>query len=134
MYCKILVPYDGSELSTNALSHAINLAKMVISTNNKNSSLLTTDNTITTTSRSSPPEVILLYVIEEIHVPPSFDYGMKLESPLDNGEIKTTQEYIKEVYYNMKFKAMEMLNKKNGIFYFKYLYKNRCGCRSTSSR
>jgi hypothetical protein len=59
------------------------------------------DNTIATTSRSSPPEVILLYVIEEIHVPPSFDYGMKLESPLDNGEIKTTQEYIKEVLFSL---------------------------------
>jgi hypothetical protein len=55
-----------------------------------------------------------LYVIEEIHAPPSFDYGMKIrvKSPLDNEEIKTTDEYLKEVYYNMKFNAMEMLNKK----------------------
>lgn len=113
MYSKILVPYDGSEPSNNALSHAINLAKMVTSTNSKESSLLTTDNRIATTSRSTP-ELVLLYVIEGIHTPPSFDYGMKIrvKSPLNNGEIKTTEEYLKEIYYNMKFKAMEMLNKK----------------------
>jgi hypothetical protein len=114
MYNKILVPYDGSELSNNALSNAISLAKLVMSANAKNSSLITTDNTIATTASrpSSSPEVILLYVIEEVHVPPSFDYGMKIKSPLDNGEIKTTHEYMKEVYHNLKLKAMEMLNKK----------------------
>jgi nucleotide-binding universal stress UspA family protein len=113
MYSKILVPYDGSEPSNNALIHAINLARTVTSINSKESSMLTTDNTIATTSRLIP-EVVLLYVIEEIHAPPSFDYGMKIrvKSPLDNEEIKTTDEYLKEVYYNMKFNAMEMLNKK----------------------
>jgi nucleotide-binding universal stress UspA family protein len=59
MYSKILVPYDGSEPSNNALSHAINLAKMVTSTNSKESSLLTTDNRIATTSRSTPELVSL---------------------------------------------------------------------------
>lgn len=49
---------------------------------------------------------MLLYILEQIRAPPSFDYGMKIR------KVKTTEEYLKEVYYNMKSKAMEMLNKK----------------------
>lgn len=108
MYAKILVPYDGSEPSNNALTHAVHIVKANISTSiSESSSPLpppAADNTIMTTR--SIPEVMLLYILEQIHAPPSFDYGMKIR------KVKTTEEYLKEVYYNMKTKAMEMLNKK----------------------
>lgn len=105
MYRKILVPYDGSEPSNNALNHAVHIVKTNISTSiSELSSAPATDNTITMTRSMS--EVILLYIIEQVHAPPSFDYGMKIR------EVNTTEEYLKEVYYNMKTKAMEMLNKK----------------------
>jgi nucleotide-binding universal stress UspA family protein len=107
MYAKILVPYDGSKPSNNALNYAVHIVKANISTSISESSLPSlpaTDNTITTIH--SRPEVMLLYIVEQIHAPPSFYYGMKIR------EVKTTEEYLKEVYYNMKAKAMEMLNKK----------------------
>ena len=105
MYAKILVPYDGSKPSNNALNHAVHIVKANIPTSiSESPSLPATDNTITTIH--SRPEVMLLYIIEQIHAPPSFYYGMKIR------EVKTTEEYLKEVYYNMKTKAMEMLNKK----------------------
>jgi nucleotide-binding universal stress UspA family protein len=107
MYAKILVPYDGSKPSNNALNYAVHIVKANMSTSISESSLPSlpaTDNTITTIH--SRPEVMLLYIVEQIHAPPSFYYGMKIR------EVKTTEEYLKEVYYNMKVKAMEMLNKK----------------------
>jgi nucleotide-binding universal stress UspA family protein len=92
MYAKILVPYDGSKPSNNALNYAVHIVKANISTSISESSLPSlpaTDNTITTIH--SRPEVMLLYIVEQIHAPPSFYYGMKIR------EVKTTEEYLKEV-------------------------------------
>jgi hypothetical protein len=58
-------------------------------------------------------EVHLLYVIGEIHVSPSYDYGMRLCSYSSQELTKTTPEYIKEVYQNLKSKAIEMLETKS---------------------
>jgi len=83
-YKKILVPYDGSKFSQNALRHAMDLAK---------------------TSKDS--KLFLLHIIQEISLPPSFDYGVHISE-------KTSREYIKEIYYNMKISALKMLEvKKN---------------------
>ena len=70
MYRKILVPYDGSEPSNNVLNHAVHIVKTNISTSiSELSSAPATDNTITMTRSMS--EVILLYIIEQVHAPPS---------------------------------------------------------------
>src|SRR3989344_4694048 len=81
-YKKILVPYDGSKFSQNALRHAMDLAK---------------------TSKDS--KLFLLHIIQEISLPPSFDYGVHISE-------KTSREYIKEIYYNMKISALKMLEEK----------------------
>lgn len=86
MLKKMLVPYDGSKPSDNALEAAIKLANW---------------------TGTGAAEIILLYVIPEIHLPPSFDYGMRLPN------IKTTKEYLKELYQEMKKRAIEMLEEKS---------------------
>lgn len=93
MYRNILVPYDGSQPSNHALNHAVNLAR------------------INSTQRI-PIIVHLLYVVEEIHVPPSFDYGMKVYSSSRQEVNKTTAEYIKEIYHELRSNALDMLNSK----------------------
>jgi nucleotide-binding universal stress UspA family protein len=61
-------------------------------------------------------EVNLLYVVQEIHVPPSFSYGMKLYSYSLQELTKTTPEYLKEVYQDLKNKGMEMLKSKSSEY------------------
>ncbi|MGE5661893.1 MAG: universal stress protein [Ignavibacteriales bacterium] len=85
---RILVPYDDSEYSNKAVRHTIKYAK----------------------SFSKDAEIILMYVVPEIHLPPSYDYGMKIS------DIKTTKEYRKELYQQMKMRALEMLNRKKDEF------------------
>jgi len=85
MLKKMLVPYDGSKPSDDALEEAIKLANW---------------------TGTGAAEIILLYVIPEMHLPPSFDYGMRLPN------VKTTKEYLKELYQEMKKRAIEMLEEK----------------------
>ncbi len=89
-YNKILVPFDGSIPSKNALKEAVDLVKQ------------------------SKGTIFLLYVVQEISLPPHFDYGLKM------GHIKTSKEHLKEIYHEAKERAAKLLqeNKKkyeNGI-------------------
>ncbi|WP_264357927.1 universal stress protein [Candidatus Nitrososphaera evergladensis] len=76
------MPYDGSEPSEKALGYAADLARSV---------------------KENSPQVFLLYVVPEIHLPPSLDYGMKISY------VKSSREYLKELYQGMKEAAVEML-------------------------
>lgn len=84
---RILLPYDGSNPSDKALDYAIKFANNV-----KNNMLVT-----------------LLYV-PEIRLPPSYDYGLKLPT------VKTSKEYLKELYQNMRSNASDMLEHKKNEF------------------
>lgn len=83
-YDKILVPFDGSIPSKNALKEAVDLA------------------------RQSKGTIFLLYVVHEIVLLPHFDYGSKLS------QVKTSKEYLKEMYRDVKEQANKLLeeNKK----------------------
>jgi nucleotide-binding universal stress UspA family protein len=85
---RILVPYDGSEYSNKAVRQIIKYAK----------------------SLSKDAEIILMYVVPDIHLPPSYDYGMKISY------VKSTKEYRKELYQQMKMRALEMLDRKKDEF------------------
>jgi nucleotide-binding universal stress UspA family protein len=88
MFKKILFPYDGSSSSNKSFDYAIKFAEGI------------KDNL----------QIILLYVIPEIHLPPSYDYGMKLPY------LKTTRVYPKELYRSMKLNALSMLEHKKNEF------------------
>lgn len=88
MSSRILVPYDGSEYSNKAVRQTIEYAQ----------------------SLSKEAEIILMYVVPEIHLPPSYDYGMKISY------VKSTKEYRKELYQQMKMRALEMLDRKKDEF------------------
>lgn len=92
MYEKILVPYDDSEPSNNALDHAVNIAKM---------------------SGKSAAEVILLYVIAEF---PTYPFIERPARSIKTGERTTLSQYLKEVYELMEESANDVLdNKKEEI-------------------
>jgi nucleotide-binding universal stress UspA family protein len=84
---RILVPYDGSKWSDKAVKHAVEHARLL-----------------------KGAEVTLFYVVPEVHPPPSFSYGMRLP------DVKSTKEYLKELYQKMKSDASEVLNKKKKEF------------------
>ena len=84
---RILVPYDGSKWSDKAVRQAIEHAKLL-----------------------KDAEVILFYVVPDVHPPPSFSYGMYIAN------VKSTKEYLKELYQKMKSDASQMLNKKKQEF------------------
>ena len=88
MFSRILVPYDGSEFSNKAVRWTIEHVK----------------------SLSKDVEIILLYVVPEIPLPPSYDYGMKIPY------VKSTKEYRKEVFQQTRARASEMLNKMKNEF------------------
>lgn len=88
LYTNILLPYDGSKPSDKAFDYAVKFADNI-----KNNMRVT-----------------LLYVIPEIHLPPSYDYGLKLPS------VKTSKEYLKELYQNMRSDALNMLENKRSKF------------------
>lgn len=87
MTARILLPYDGSEWSDKAVKRAVEHAKLL-----------------------ENPEVTLFYVVREVHLPPSFEYGMRLPN------VKSTREYLKELYQRMKNDGLEMLNRKKQEF------------------
>lgn len=93
MYERLLVPYDGSRPSNNAVKDAFSIASMNV-------------------FHKTTKEVNLLYVVREIHVPPTYDYGMRRYSYSSQELTKTTPEYIKEVYQDLKSEAIEMLKTK----------------------
>jgi nucleotide-binding universal stress UspA family protein len=86
MYKKILVPYDNSEPSNNALDHAVNTAKMY-----------------------EGSEVILLYVIAEF---PTYHFIERPARSIKTGEKTTVSQYLKEVYELMEESANDVLDKK----------------------
>lgn len=88
VYNNILLPYDGSNPSDKAFDYAVKFADNI-----KNNMRVT-----------------LLYVIPEIHLPPSYDYGLKLPS------VKTSKEYLKEIYQNIRSEALNMLEQKRSEF------------------
>jgi nucleotide-binding universal stress UspA family protein len=87
MTTKILVPYDGSKWSDKAVRQAVEHAKML-----------------------KDAEVTLFYVVPEVHLPPSYSYGMRLP------DVRSTKEYLKELYQKMKNDASEMLGRKKQEF------------------
>ena len=87
MTARILVPYDGSRWSDKAVKQAVEHAKLL-----------------------KGAEVTLFYVVPEVHPPPSFSYGMRLP------DVKSTKEYLKELYQRMKSDALEVLGKKKKEF------------------
>ena len=88
MTVRILVPYDGSEYSNKAVRQTLDYAKLL----------------------SMDTQIILMYALPKIHFPPSFDYGMQVS------RMKSTKEYRKELYQEMKMRASEMLNRKKEEF------------------
>lgn len=94
MYKRILVLYDGSRPANHAVKHAFNITNMCV-------------------MQATAKEIRLLYVVQEIHVPPSYNYGMRLYSYSLQELTKTTPEYVKEVYQDLKNKAMDMLKAKS---------------------
>lgn len=87
MSARILVPYDGSRWSDKAVKQAVEHARLL-----KNA------------------EVTLFYVVTEVHPPPSYSYGMRLP------DVKSTKEYLKELYQRMKSDALVALSKKKKEF------------------
>ncbi len=85
MYKKILVAYDGSKLSENALDNSIEIAKAFGS------------------------EIIILHVIQEIPTPP-FTSGIKFKSK--TGELVGIKEYLNDLYKEAKAKMIEKIEQK----------------------
>ncbi len=86
MYKKILIPYDDSEPSNNALDYAVNIAKM-----------------------SDKSEVILLYVIAEY---PIYYFVERPARSIKTGKKITHSQYLKEVYKLIEVSANDVLDKK----------------------
>jgi nucleotide-binding universal stress UspA family protein len=94
VYKRILVPYDVSRHANHAVKNAFNITNMCV-------------------MHATDKEIHLLYVVQEIHVPASYNYGMWLYSYYLQELTKTTPEYVKEVYQDLKNKAMDMLKAKS---------------------
>ncbi|HKU48392.1 MAG TPA: universal stress protein, partial [Nitrososphaera sp.] len=86
---RILIPYDGSKYSDKAARTAIDHIRSL--------------------SRR-PEKIILLHVVSKIHLPPSLDYGMHMPN------VKTTKQYRKELYQQMKGQASHILEAKKQEF------------------
>ena len=85
MYEKILVPYDGSKPSRDALKYAAELA------------LLTGNNT----------EITLIFVIENIMLPPLMTENVRSRK---TGEMIDREGILKEIYFDEKMAAKDMLD------------------------
>src|SRR5262245_9648390 len=88
-YNKILVPYDSSQPSENALEHAITLSKM---------SAMYANTTI---------NVIVVYVVQEIPVPNTL--GISLFKSNQTGDLMTLEQYLKDTTLEIKKDAESML-------------------------
>jgi nucleotide-binding universal stress UspA family protein len=91
-YNKILVPYDGSKPSENALQQAIQIVGGLIKSENK------------TTNSVQGIQIVLLHVIEEIHIRiPNMYIGLRIIAG------KPLKEFFKEVYEEMRNESSKML-------------------------
>ena len=98
---KILVPYDGSKSSDNALSQATRIAEMS-----------------RTSKTNVNTQIILLHVIQEIPIPPSlFGTGHLNLVSSKTGDKISLKERMKELYQEMKADATKMLNDKIVMYY-----------------
>ena len=96
LYRKILVPYDTSKASDNALQHAIQLVNALLSGSKISTGSDSNENTI---------QMILLHVVEQIHIRiPSLYFSMRILAG------KPMKEFYKEMYEEMKDEAAKMLN------------------------
>jgi nucleotide-binding universal stress UspA family protein len=87
-YKKILVPYDGSKQSENALQQAIQLADLSFSSGT------TTENI----------QIILIHIVEEIHIRiPNLYLGLRILAG------KPMKKFFEEVYEDMKNGSLKML-------------------------
>jgi nucleotide-binding universal stress UspA family protein len=96
-YNKILVPYDGSKPSENALQQAIQMV---------NDLLACRSGEATTTNSMQEPgiQIILLHVVEEIHVRfPNMYIGLRIIAG------KPLKEFFEEVYEEMRNESSKML-------------------------
>jgi nucleotide-binding universal stress UspA family protein len=92
-YNKILVPYDGSKPSENALQQAIQIVNDLLKCGSE------------TTDPMQDIQIILLHVIEEIHIRiPSLYFSLRLIAG------KPVKEFFKEVYEEMRKEASKMLD------------------------
>ena len=92
-YNKILVPYDGSKPSENALQQAIQIVNDLLKCESE------------TTDPMQDIQIILLHVIEEIHIRiPSLYFSLRLIAG------KPVKEFFKEVYEEMRKEASKMLD------------------------
>jgi nucleotide-binding universal stress UspA family protein len=87
---KILVPYDGSQPSENAVKQAIELANDL----------------------SGRSEIILLNVVEEVVLPPVMLHSLRFRSQITGDEITITG-LTKELRQQMKEAGIKMLNEKH---------------------
>jgi nucleotide-binding universal stress UspA family protein len=91
VYRKILVPYDGSEPSSKAVDHAVQIAKLA----------------------GGGSDVILLHVIAEF---PTHHFIERPARSIRTGQKITLSQYLVEVYELMKQSARELLaDKKEAI-------------------
>jgi nucleotide-binding universal stress UspA family protein len=92
-YNKILVPYDGSKPSENALQQAIQIVNDLLKCGSE------------TTNSKQDIQIILLHVIEEIHIRiPNMYIGIRIMAG------KPLKEFFKEVYEEMSIEASKMLD------------------------
>lgn len=93
-YNKILLPYDGSKPSENALQQAIHIV----------GDLLACGREATNSMQGEGIQIILLHVVEEIHVRfPNMYIGLRMLAG------KPLKEFFKEVYEEMGNEASKML-------------------------
>ena len=92
-YNKILVPYDGSKPSENALQQAIQIVNDLLKCGSE------------TTNSKQDIQIILLHVIEEIHIRiPNMYIGIRIMAG------KPLKEFFKEVYEEMSIEASKILD------------------------
>jgi nucleotide-binding universal stress UspA family protein len=92
-YNKILVPYDGSKPSENALQQAIQIVNDLLKCGSES------------TDPMQDIQIILLHVIEEIHVRiPNLYVSLRIIAG------KPVKEFFKEVYEEMRKEASKMLD------------------------
>ena len=95
-YNKILLPYDGSKPSENALQQAIHIVSDLLACGTE---------TTNSMHEGEGIEIILLHVVEEVHVRfPNMYIGLRMLAG------KPLKEFFKEVYEGMRNEASKMLD------------------------
>ena len=95
-YNKILLPYDGSKPSENALQQAIHIVSDLLACGTE---------TTNSMQEGEGIEIILLHVVEEVHVRfPNMYIGLRMLAG------KPLKEFFKEVYEEMRNEASKMLD------------------------